>query len=79
MSFDTMKLAELKKVAEDFGVDVSSAKNKADHIAMLLEEGVTYELVSGNRVEMPEPPVFDGSQVFMDILSQKKIHLYQCL
>jgi hypothetical protein len=66
MSFDTMKLAELKKVAEDFGVDVSSAKNKADHIAMLLEEGVTYELVSGNRVEMPEPPVFDGSQEMSD-------------
>lgn len=66
MSFDTMKLAELKKIAESFGVDVSSAKNKADHIAMLLEEGVTYELVSGNKVEIPDAPVFDGSQEIYD-------------
>lgn len=66
MSFDTMKLAELKKIAADFGVDVSAAKNKADHVAMLLEEGVTYDLVYGNKVEIPEPPVFDGSQDMHD-------------
>lgn len=66
MSFDTMKLAELKKVAESFGVDVSTAKNKADHIAMLLEEGVTYELAFGNKVEIPDAPVFDGSQEMHD-------------
>lgn len=61
-----MKLAELKKIAADFGVDVSAAKNKADHVAMLLEEGVTYDLVYGNKVEIPEPPVFDGSQEMHD-------------
>lgn len=42
MAFETMKVAELKKIAEDFAVDTESLKNKADVIAALAEEGVTY-------------------------------------
>lgn len=42
MSFETLKVAELKKIAEDFAVDVESLKNKADIIAALSEEGVTW-------------------------------------
>ena len=42
MSFDTLKVAELKKIAEDFAVDTASLKNKNDIIAALSEEGVTW-------------------------------------
>jgi hypothetical protein len=42
MSFDTLKVAELKKIAEDFAVDTNSLKNKNDIIAALTEEGVTW-------------------------------------
>ena len=44
MSFDTLKVAELKKLAEDFGVDTGALKNKADVIAALSEEGVTWSV-----------------------------------
>lgn len=42
MSFDTLKVAELKKIAEDFAVETTSLKNKNDIIAALSEEGVTW-------------------------------------
>jgi len=44
MSFDTLKVAELRKVAEDFAVDTDGLKNKADIIAALAEEGVTWSV-----------------------------------
>jgi hypothetical protein len=44
MSFDTLKVAELKKIAEDFAVDTDGLKNKKDMIAALAEEGVTYSI-----------------------------------
>jgi hypothetical protein len=44
MSFETLKVAELKKIAEDFAVDTEGLKNKADIIAALSEEGVTYSI-----------------------------------
>lgn len=42
MSFETLKVAELRKIAEDFAVDTEGLKNKADIIAALSEEGVTF-------------------------------------
>lgn len=42
MSFETLKVSELKKIAEDFAVDTDGLKTKADVIAALSEEGVTY-------------------------------------
>ena len=47
MSFNNLKLEELRKVAETFAVDHESAKNKADLIALLAEEGVSYEMYNG--------------------------------
>jgi hypothetical protein len=44
MSFDTMKLTELKKVAEYFAVDLDDAKTKASILSLLNEEGITYEM-----------------------------------
>lgn len=42
MSFETLKVSELKKIAEDFGVEINGLKNKTDIIAALSEEGVTW-------------------------------------
>ena len=44
MSFETLKIAELRKVAEDFAVSTDGLKSKADIIAALAEEGVTYSV-----------------------------------
>lgn len=46
MSFDTLKISELKKIAEDFGVDIEDKKNKTDIIAALAEEGVSWSVYS---------------------------------
>jgi hypothetical protein len=43
MSFDTMKISELKELAGSFGVDIENIKTKKEIIASLEEEGVTYE------------------------------------
>jgi hypothetical protein len=42
MSFETLKISELRKIAEDFGVETEELKNKNDVIAALAEEGVTW-------------------------------------
>jgi hypothetical protein len=44
MSFDTLKLAELKQIAEDFAVDIEKTGGKKDIIAALAEEGVTWAI-----------------------------------
>jgi hypothetical protein len=47
MSFDTLKVKDLKALAADFAVDVDGLKNKADIIASLSEEGVTWSVYQG--------------------------------
>lgn len=44
MSFETLKISEIKKIAEDFAVDTAGLKNKMDMIAALAEEGVTWSV-----------------------------------
>jgi hypothetical protein len=44
MSFETLKISELKKIAEDFAVDTDGLKTKVDIIASLAEEGVTWSV-----------------------------------
>lgn len=46
MSFDTLKVSELKKIAEDFAVEIDGLKSKADIIAALAQEGVTWTVYS---------------------------------
>lgn len=46
MSFETLKVSELKQIAEDFGVDIEGIKNKTEIIAALSEEGVTWAVYS---------------------------------
>jgi hypothetical protein len=42
MSFETLKISELRKIAEDFGVETETLKNKNDIVASLADEGVTW-------------------------------------
>lgn len=66
MSFDTLKVAELKVVATDFAVDTEGLKNKKDIIAALSEEGVTWsvyqstvEAIEKDTEEIEVLPKFD--------------------
>ena len=54
MSFETLKIAELKKIAEDFAVETDGLKNKADVIAALSEEGVTYAVYAKTLEKIEE-------------------------
>jgi DNA polymerase III delta prime subunit len=54
MSFETLKVAELKKIAEDFAVETEGLKNKADVIAALAEEGVTYAVYAKTLEKLEE-------------------------
>ena len=49
MSFDTLKVAELKQIAEDFAVDTAEQKGKKDIIAALAEEGVTWAIYQKSK------------------------------
>lgn len=62
MSFETLKVAELKKIAEDFAVDTEGLKNKADLIAALAEEGVTYS-VYAKTIEVLEEAEEEADEV----------------
>ena len=44
MSFETLKVAEIRQIAEDFAVDTDGIKSKADIVAALAEEGVTWSV-----------------------------------
>lgn len=46
MSFSTMKVSDLKEVAEYFAVDLEGVKGKPALLAALEEEGITYEMYS---------------------------------
>jgi hypothetical protein len=62
MSFETLKVAELKKIAEDFAVDTEGLKNKSDIIAALAEEGVTYA-VYAKTIEVLEEAEVEADEV----------------
>lgn len=67
MSFETLKIAELREIAENFAVDTDGIKTKANIIAALAEEGVTWSVYSktiqkieDEKEEAPEVlPKFD--------------------
>jgi hypothetical protein len=59
MSFTDLKISDLRKVADSFGVDVKEAKTKQEIVALFEEEGVTYQmynqLSSNEKVEIDVP------------------------
>ena len=60
MSFTDLKITELRKAADSFGVDTVGAKTKQEVIALLEEEGITYQMfdkftnVEKTEIEVPE-------------------------
>lgn len=44
MSFTDLKISDLRKVADTFGVDASDEKTKVGIIALLEEEGITWQM-----------------------------------
>lgn len=63
MSFDTLKVSELKKVAEDFGVDIEDLKNKKDIIAALAEEGVSWSVYEKTTKTLEEADQEEAQEV----------------
>ena len=55
MSFETLKVDELRKIADSFGVDLEDAKNKAEIIAALVEEGVSFDMYENFSTAEKEP------------------------
>jgi hypothetical protein len=60
MSFTELKIADLKQVAETFGVDAKSLKSKQEIVAVLEEEGISYDMYAKLQkiekvdIEIPE-------------------------
>jgi hypothetical protein len=60
MSFTELKIADLKQVAETFGVDAKSLKSKQEIVAVLEEEGISYDMyvklqkIEKVDIEIPE-------------------------
>lgn len=44
MSFNSLKLAELKNVADSFGIEFPAKTNKNEIILLLEEEGISYDM-----------------------------------
>jgi hypothetical protein len=71
MSFETVKVAELKKIAEDFAVEIDGLKNKADIIAALSDEGVTWSVYQ-KTIEDIEKSVEEDEYEVIPRLDPKK-------
>lgn len=59
MSFDKMKVDELRQIADDFAVDIDPKDNKSTVVAKLVENGVTwdyYQKQLGDQAEAEENP-----------------------
>ena len=54
MSFDTLKVSELKKIAEDFAVETNGLKTKTDIIAALADEGVSWSIYQNTLEKVAE-------------------------
>jgi len=71
MSFTDLKITELRKVADSFGVDISEAKTKTEIAAVLEEEGITYQMYSsfsGAEKEEIDVPAAEKQKIEKKIL-----------
>lgn len=73
MSFETLKVSELKKIAEDFAVEIEGLKNKADIIAALSEEGVTWSVYSKTVKDIEDTVEEDGIEVLPKFDPKKEL------
>lgn len=65
MSFETLKIAELREIAENFAVDTDGIKTKANIIAALAEEGVTWPVYQKtlNTIKEASEDVFATEEI----------------
>jgi hypothetical protein len=70
MSFETLKVAELRKIAEDFAVDTDGIKSKTDIVAALAEEGVTWSVYQ-KTIKDIEDATDEFNEDAEEMLSQK--------
>lgn len=70
MSFDTLKINELKEVAESFGVELPDKATKQAVILALQDEGITYDMYSkfngSEQVEIKQDPSEKKKRVKLD-------------
>jgi len=78
MSFETLKVKELKQIAEDFAVEVDGLKNKSDIIAALSEEGVTWSVYQ-NTIKSIDDAKEEAPQVLPKFDPNKEISEEQVL
>jgi hypothetical protein len=79
MSFETLKVSELKAVAEEFGVETEGLKNKSDIIAALAEEGITWTLYQDTVKKIEEEAVPAEQEVLPKFDVNKEISEDQVL
>ena len=79
MSFETLKVSELKKIAEDFAVEIDGLKNKTDIIAALSEEGVTWSVYKKTVQDIKDSVEEDGVEVLPKFDPKKEIDPEQVL
>ena len=79
MSFETLKVSELKKIAEDFAVEIDGLKNKTDIIAALSEEGVTWSVYKKTIQDIKDSIEEDGVEVLPKFDPKKEIDPEQVL
>lgn len=72
MSFETLKVAELKKIAEDFAVDIIGLKNKNEIVAALSEEGVTWAVYAKTLSDLEKAALEDTSDEILPKFDPKK-------
>ena len=74
MSFNSLKLADLKQVADSFGVDIPTKISKNDLIQLLDEEGVSYQMYEQfANVEKEEVTLEPGTPARLDLTKETSI------
>lgn len=71
MTFESLKVNELKKIAEDFAVATDGLKNKSEIIAALAEEGVTYSVYAKTLDQVEEESEILGRKFFLSLILKK--------
>jgi hypothetical protein len=76
MSFADLKITELRKAAESFGVETQGLKTKQEIVALLEEEGISYQMydkftnVEKQEIKVPEQEKKKREQKIMNTAAQ---------
>jgi len=74
MSFNNLKLADLKQVADSFGVDIPAKVSKNDLVLLLEEEGISYQMYEQfANVEKEEIKPEVGQPARLDLKKENSI------